>query len=174
MPTESPTQTFIVTAPSLGRVEDDVRPLWVLRDLLGSTGPQFGSASTLQGMHQPLNGKAFDPSPRRSGAVPTDEVTTIEGLAGTVNTELHPVQEAWIGHDVTQCRYCQPGRIMAATPSSRTCSPLAGSPSPTRTSTGSTTSVADPTCPRIRDAIRAAAATMAGQPVSIRTTTETG
>jgi isoquinoline 1-oxidoreductase alpha subunit len=40
------------------------------------------------------------------------EVTTIEGLAD--GDKLHPVQEAWLEHDVAQCGYCQPGQIMAA------------------------------------------------------------
>jgi isoquinoline 1-oxidoreductase subunit alpha len=39
------------------------------------------------------------------------QITTIEGLSpdGT-----HPVQLAWIEHDVPQCGYCQSGQIMAA------------------------------------------------------------
>src|SRR5213075_602026 len=45
---------------------------------------------------------------------PSDEVTTIEGLPATVGRDLHPMQEAWIRHDVAQCGYCQPGQIMAA------------------------------------------------------------
>ncbi|SDZ53413.1 isoquinoline 1-oxidoreductase, alpha subunit [Saccharopolyspora shandongensis] len=42
---------------------------------------------------------------------PTDEITTIEGLAGE---SLHPMQEAWLERDVAQCGYCQPDQIMAA------------------------------------------------------------
>jgi isoquinoline 1-oxidoreductase alpha subunit len=39
------------------------------------------------------------------------EMTTIEGLAK--NGTLHPVQQAWLDHDVPQCGYCQSGMIMA-------------------------------------------------------------
>lgn len=42
-----------------------------------------------------------------------ESITTIEGVAGK-DGKLHPVQEAWIEHDVAQCGYCQPGQIMAA------------------------------------------------------------
>ena len=45
---------------------------------------------------------------------PEDQVTTIEGLPGTVHKDLHPMQEAWLERDVPQCGYCQPGQIMAA------------------------------------------------------------
>ena len=40
-----------------------------------------------------------------------DEVITIEGLSVDAS---HPVQKAWIKHDVPQCGYCQPGQIMTA------------------------------------------------------------
>jgi isoquinoline 1-oxidoreductase alpha subunit len=48
---------------------------------------------------------------------PTDKITTIEGLPATVGAtgdNLHPMQQAWLDHDVAQCGYCQPGQIMAA------------------------------------------------------------
>jgi isoquinoline 1-oxidoreductase subunit alpha len=45
---------------------------------------------------------------------PTDRITTIEGLPATVGQPLHPMQQAWLRHDVAQCGYCQPGQIMAA------------------------------------------------------------
>ena len=38
-------------------------------------------------------------------------ITTIEGLS--TNGALHPVQKAWVAHDVPQCGYCQSGKIMA-------------------------------------------------------------
>jgi aerobic-type carbon monoxide dehydrogenase small subunit (CoxS/CutS family) len=40
-------------------------------------------------------------------------ITTIEGLANEDGT-LHPLQEAWIEHDVPQCGYCQAGQLMNA------------------------------------------------------------
>jgi aerobic-type carbon monoxide dehydrogenase small subunit (CoxS/CutS family) len=40
------------------------------------------------------------------------KITTIEGLSGE---GTHPVQEAWLEHDVAQCGYCQAGQIMTAT-----------------------------------------------------------
>ncbi|WP_326794309.1 2Fe-2S iron-sulfur cluster-binding protein [Streptomyces sp. NBC_01808] len=62
-----------------------------------------------------LNGKAVNPCAVPVGDLrPTDEVTTIEGLADTVDEDLHPMQQAWLDHDVVQCGYCQPGQIMAA------------------------------------------------------------
>ena len=44
-------------------------------------------------------------------AVGARAVTTIEALAA--NGKLHPVQQAWLEHDVPQCGYCQSGMIMA-------------------------------------------------------------
>ena len=41
------------------------------------------------------------------------EVTTIEGLAPNAN-QLHPLQQAWIEHQVPQCGYCQSGQLMSA------------------------------------------------------------
>ena len=60
-----------------------------------------------------LNGE-----PVRSCVVPASaaagqSITTIEGLAGAED-KLHPVQAAWIEHDVAQCGYCQSGQIMSA------------------------------------------------------------
>jgi isoquinoline 1-oxidoreductase alpha subunit len=43
-------------------------------------------------------------------AVDGAEITTIEGLG---KNGLHPVQQAWIEHQVPQCGYCQSGMIMS-------------------------------------------------------------
>ena len=45
-------------------------------------------------------------------AIEGRSITTIEGLAPAEDV-LHPVQQAWLEHDVPQCGYCQAGQIMA-------------------------------------------------------------
>ena len=95
----------------------DVRLLWVLNDLLGVHGPKYGcGVGVCKACTSHINGKAFSPcSVPISQIKPTDQVTTIEGLAATSGASLHPVQQAWLDHDVAQCGFCQPGQIMAAT-----------------------------------------------------------
>lgn len=97
-------------------IEDDVRLLWVLRDVLGITGPKYGCGiNVCKACTSHINGRAFNPcSVPVSQIGPDDEITTIEGLADTADGDLHPMQEAWIDRDVPQCGYCQPGQIMAA------------------------------------------------------------
>ncbi len=112
-----PQHTFRVNGEQVTvDVADDVRLLWVLRDILGITGPKYGCGiNVCKACTSHLNGKAVNPCaiPVRD-LRPTDEVTTIEGLPATVGAELHPMQQAWLDHDVAQCGYCQPGQIMAA------------------------------------------------------------
>ncbi len=93
----------------------DVEPamplLWVLRDELGLTGTKFGCGIAACGactVH--VNGVATRTCVLPVEAVDGAEVTTIEGLG---KHGLHPVQEAWIEHQVPQCGYCQSGMIMS-------------------------------------------------------------
>ncbi len=94
-------------------VEPEMPLLWVLRDVLDVKGPKFGCGIAQCGactVH--LNGE-----PVRSCSVPVSaaagqSVLTIEGLAQ--RGRMHPVQKAWIDHEVPQCGYCQSGQIMAA------------------------------------------------------------
>ncbi len=97
-------------------VEDSVRLLWVLRDVLGVTGPKYGCGiNVCKACTSHINGKAFNPcSVQVKDIAETDEITTIEGLAQTSGKTLHPMQQAWLDRDVVQCGYCQPGQIMAA------------------------------------------------------------
>ncbi|MGO4363269.1 (2Fe-2S)-binding protein [Terrabacter sp. 2TAF16] len=109
--------TFRVNGESVTvDVADDVRLLWVLRDVLGITGPKYGCGiNVCKACTSHLNGKAFNPcSVQVKDVGPDDEITTIEGLPDTVGADLHPMQEAWLQRDVAQCGYCQPGQIMAA------------------------------------------------------------
>ena len=93
--------------------EEDTPLLWVLRDHLQLTGSKFGCGTGHCGactVH--VDGKA-----QRSCLLPVSKlegrsVTTIEGLASS-DTQLHPVQQAWLEEDVPQCGYCQAGQIMA-------------------------------------------------------------
>ncbi|GAA3250133.1 (2Fe-2S)-binding protein [Pseudonocardia petroleophila] len=119
-----PTQTFNLNGEQVTvEVEDDVRLLWVIRDILGVTGPKYGCGiNVCKACTSHINGKAFNPcSVPVSDISADDEITTIEGLADTVDSDLHPMQEAWIDKDVAQCGYCQPGQIMAAVAKVRQC-----------------------------------------------------
>ena len=112
-----PTQTFILNGKQVSvDAPDDVRLLWVLRDILGITGPKYGCGlDVCKACTCHINGRAFNPCSVPVGQIkPTDQITTIEGLPATVGKDLHPMQEAWLANDVPQCGYCQPGQIMAA------------------------------------------------------------
>jgi isoquinoline 1-oxidoreductase alpha subunit len=119
-----PTHTFTLNGRSVTvDTDDDVRLLWVIRDLLGITGPKYGCGiNVCKACTSHMNGKAFNPcSVRVADIKESDEITTIEGLADTVGAELHPMQRAWIDRDVAQCGYCQPGQIMAAVAKVKQC-----------------------------------------------------
>jgi isoquinoline 1-oxidoreductase subunit alpha len=112
-----PSHTFVLNGERVTvDAPDDLRLLWVLRDLLNVTGPKYGCGlDVCKACTCHINGKAFNPcSVRVADIKPTDEITTIEGLPSTVRAELHPMQQAWLDYDVAQCGYCQPGQIMAA------------------------------------------------------------
>ncbi len=93
-------------------VDPDTPVLWVLRDNLKLVGTKYGCGIGQCGsctIH--VDGAAI-----RSCALPVSgigekEITTIEGLSEDAS---HPVQKAWLEHDVPQCGYCQAGQIMTA------------------------------------------------------------
>ncbi|SFE31787.1 (2Fe-2S)-binding protein [Spirosoma endophyticum] len=96
------------------RVEvDPATPvLWVLRDHLDLPGTKYGCGIAQCGackVH--LDGVAVPSCQLPVSAVGNQAITTIEGLSATGN---HPVQKAWLEHDVAQCGYCQAGQIMSA------------------------------------------------------------
>ena len=89
------------------KAEADTPLLWVIRDEVGLTGTKFGCGASLCGactVH-------LDGVPVRSCQTPVSaaagrKVSTIESLS---HNNSHPLQKAWIAHDVPQCGYCQSG-----------------------------------------------------------------
>ena len=98
-------------------LEVDVDPstpvLWVIRDHLNLLGTKFGCGIAQCGactIH--MNGAAVRSCVLPVSSVGDSELTTIEGISENAD---HPVQKAWLEHDVPQCGYCQAGQIMSAT-----------------------------------------------------------
>jgi isoquinoline 1-oxidoreductase alpha subunit len=86
--------------------------LWVLREHLNMPGTKYGCGVAMCGactIH--LNGAAVRSCQLPVSAIGTSSITTIEGLSTNGD---HPVQKAWLEHDVAQCGYCQTGQIMSA------------------------------------------------------------
>jgi len=154
-----PTVNLRVNGKPLSADVDPNTPLlWVLRDSLGLVGTKFGCGMALCGACTVL----VDGSPVRSCSTPVSaaagqNITTIEGLAPSP-TQLHPLQQAWIDHDVPQCGYCQAGQLMSAA------ALLAKTPKPTDTDID--TAMAGNVCrcgtyQRVRAAIHSAADVLA-------------
>jgi isoquinoline 1-oxidoreductase alpha subunit len=86
--------------------------LWVLREHLNMQGTKYGCGVAQCGactIH--LNGNAVRSCQLPVSSIGSKEITTIEGLSEKGD---HPVQKAWLDHDVAQCGYCQTGQIMSA------------------------------------------------------------
>ncbi len=93
-------------------VDPNTPLLWVLRDHLKLVGTKYGCGVALCGactVH--LNGSAIRSCQLPISSVADNKITTIEGLSENGD---HPVQKAWLEHDVPQCGYCQAGQIMSA------------------------------------------------------------
>jgi isoquinoline 1-oxidoreductase alpha subunit len=132
-------------------IEPETPLLWVLRDELGLTGTKYGCGIAQCGACSvQLNGDVTRSCQVQIGDAAGATVVTIEGLSSDAS---HPVQRAWIEHDVPQCGYCQSGQIMAAA------ALLAATPNPTdaQIDDGMTNICRCGTYPRIRAAIHRAA-----------------
>ena len=93
-------------------VDPDTPMLWVLRDHVRLLGTKYGCGIAQCGactIH--VNGTAARSCQLPISQIKDKEVTTIEGLSEKGD---HPLQKAWIEHDVPQCGYCQAGQIMSA------------------------------------------------------------
>ena len=106
----------------------DTPLLYVLRNDLELTGPQFGCGLAQCGACSVLiDGKEVRSCiTALSEVTPTQEITTLEGLparwakqkgisAEEAKNTLHPVQQAWIEEQTPQCGFCQNGMMIKAT-----------------------------------------------------------
>jgi len=94
------------------KAEPDTPLLWVIRDEVGLTGTKFGCGMALCGactVH--LDGQPVRSCQTPLSAAAGKKVSTIESLSAN---NSHPLQKAWIEHDVPQCGYCQSGQLMSA------------------------------------------------------------
>ena len=144
-------------------VDPNTPLLWVLRDTLGLAGTKFGCGMALCGACTVLaDGEPIRACSTPAGSLAGKNITTIEGLAKSP-TQLHPLQQAWIDHDVPQCGYCQAGQLMSAA------ALLAKTPKPTDADIDA--AMAGNLCrcgtyQRIRAAIHSAAGKLAGSKAS--------
>ncbi len=100
---------------------EDMPLLWVLRDLVGLTGPKYGCGiAQCRACTVLLDGVETVSCQLAIKDVGKAEVTTIEGLTAMrepvqgKDAVAHAIQETWIEEDVVQCGYCQPGQILSA------------------------------------------------------------
>jgi isoquinoline 1-oxidoreductase alpha subunit len=92
--------------------EPDTPLLWVIRDDLGKTGTKFGCGMALCGACTvQLDGVAIRSCVTPLSSIAGRNISTIESLS---SDNSHPLQVAWIKHDVPQCGYCQSGQLMSA------------------------------------------------------------
>jgi isoquinoline 1-oxidoreductase alpha subunit len=92
--------------------EPDTPLLWVIRDEIGLTGTKFGCGKAQCGsctVH--VNGSAVRACQTPVSSVSGKKVATVESLS---SDNSHPLQKAWIKHQVPQCGYCQSGQLMSA------------------------------------------------------------
>jgi len=107
-----PTQFTLNGRTVTVQAEDDTPLLWVIRDEVGLTGTKFGCGAAFCGactVH--LEGVPIRSCQIPISAVANQRVATIESLS---RDNSHPLQKAWIAHDVPQCGYCQSGQLMSA------------------------------------------------------------
>ena len=133
----------------------DMPLLWALRDVLNLTGTKFGCGVAACGactVH--IAGLAVRSCVTPLSAAAGKPVRTIEALGTT--EKPHALQAAWVKHQVPQCGYCQSGMLMAAA------ALIAKNPKPSDADidTAITNLCRCGTYPRIREAIRTAAAAL--------------
>ncbi len=151
------TQFTVNNQPVKYRMDPETPLLWALRDASNLTGTKYGCGTGDCGACTvDIDGRAVRSCQVSIKAVEGAFVTTIEGLS---RDRSHPVQQAWAAESVPQCGFCQPGMIMAAAVL------LKGKPNPTDAEIDAaiTNICRCGTYPRIRRAVRRAAAMMSGR-----------
>jgi isoquinoline 1-oxidoreductase alpha subunit len=136
-------------------VEPETPLLWTLRENVGLTGTKFGCGVAACGACTVLvDGQALRSCVTPLAAVAGKRVVTIEAIGSAA--QPHPLQTAWLEHQVPQCGYCQSGMLMAAA------ALLAknADPSDADIDAAITNICRCGTYPRIRAAIKSAAATL--------------
>ena len=141
------------------RLDPETPLLWALRDASNLTGTKYGCDSRDCGACTVIiDGRAALSCSVALHDLEGARVTTIEGLGGA-----HPVQQAWLTEQVTMCGYCEPGFIMAIA------ALLDSTPDPTDEQVAALPNICR--CgayPRIRKAIRRAAAARAAAPANLQ------
>jgi aerobic-type carbon monoxide dehydrogenase small subunit (CoxS/CutS family) len=104
------------------KLNGDIREVYVdpgmtlldlIREDLGLIGAKKGCGTGECGACTVImNGRAVPSCLVLAASVNGSEVTTIEGLAE--GGRLHPLQQAFIDHQATQCGFCTPGFILSA------------------------------------------------------------
>ena len=133
--------------------------LWALRDVLNLTGTKFGCGVGACGACTVLvDGAALRSCVVPLGTLAGKRIVTIEALGSAGRP--HALQTAWIEHQVPQCGYCQSGLLMAAA------ALLAKRPDPSDAEIDAaiTNICRCGTTPRVREAIKAAAAALGPPP----------
>jgi isoquinoline 1-oxidoreductase alpha subunit len=101
---------------------NDTPLLYVLRNDLNLSGPQFGCGVSQCGSCSVLiDGKEVRSCVTPVSAAVGKEITTLEGLParwakqkGIPKVELHPIQQAWIEEQTPLCGFCQNGMMIKA------------------------------------------------------------
>ena len=105
---------IMVNGNSYEVADEPDRPLlWVLRDELGLTGTKFGCGVGICGTCEVhVDGKLVRSCITALSEVRGKAIRTIEGLAN--ESDLHPVQQAFLDEQVHQCGWCMSGQMMRA------------------------------------------------------------
>jgi isoquinoline 1-oxidoreductase alpha subunit len=137
--------------------EPDMPLLWALRDVLNLTGTKFGCGVAACGACTVMvDGQAVRSCVAPLSSVQGKAVRTIEGLGAA--GQPHALQKAWVQHQVPQCGYCQSGMLMAAAALLE----VNRNPSDADIDAAITNLCRCGTYPRVRAAIKTAAAELRG------------